>query len=154
MAGCRLSARWRLAVPLLIFGASALAADPPADAELFQFPADRNVAVNLQLWPLGLKSGRDAPVFHNFMAQLRFSGEPEVLTCALRLYDPEGQLNPGETQDLAIRCLQPFRVKAKQPDFQVFAAGRPIGKGQLRSAALAQVMGEPGAATSAASAPP
>lgn len=135
--------------------ASALAAEPPpADAELFQFPAERNVAVNLQLWPLGLKSGRDSPVFHNFMAQLRFSGEPDVLTCALRLYEPEGQLNPGQAQDLAIRCLQPFRVKAKQPDFQVFAAGRPIGKGQLRSAALAQVMGESGMSTNAASAPP
>ncbi len=117
-------------------------AAPPAGepAPTLIFPADTPVAVQVSLWPLGLNSGRDSPVFHNFMAQLVFSGESAPVTCALRMPEPDDALAPGESKALAIRCALPFKVAPGRPEFQMRAGGKVIGKGQLRAAALAQVM--------------
>jgi hypothetical protein len=79
-------------------------------AEPLQFPQDTPVAVQVSLWKPGMRSGLTQPVFHNFMAQVQFSGEPAVITCALRLPDIEGEIDPGQSAEIALRCTQPFRV--------------------------------------------
>jgi hypothetical protein len=125
-----------LLAPLAGTGATA----QTASTEVFQFAAEVPVAVDISLWPLGINRGRDAPVFHNFMAQVRFSGEPDVLTCALRMPEADSVLQPGSSAELAIKCLLPFQVAAGQPEFRLYAGGKPIGQGRLRAAALNQVM--------------
>jgi hypothetical protein len=112
------------------------------------FAAEVPVAVQLTLWPLDFQRGRAQPLLHNFMAQLQFSGETAAVTCALRMPDANGELQPGATMDLAIRCGLPFRVLPGGPDFRVSAGGRAIGAGRLRAAALAQVMAAGAAASS------
>lgn len=129
---------WRT-LPLVLPLALALAG-PAAQADPLVFPQDTPVAVELTLWPAGLRSGMTGPVFHNFMAQVRFSGEAEVLTCALRLSDPDGQIDPGQRAEIALRCTQPFRVAPGQPDFKLYTQGRPIGQGRLQATPLRQVM--------------
>jgi hypothetical protein len=106
------------------------------------FPSDTPVAVHLKLLPQTASSGLIQPVFNNFMAQVQFSGEADVTTCALRLYDPDAQLVAGQELDLALRCVAPFKVAPGQPEMQLFAHGRPIGQARLRSRPLAEVMGE------------
>jgi len=109
---------------------------PPAP---LVFAAEVPVAVRISLWPLGLNRGRSEPVFHNFMAQVRFSGEPGVVTCALRMPELEGRLDPGGTAELALRCLQDFRVAPGQAGFRVYAQGKPIGEGRFIAAAGRQI---------------
>lgn len=130
-----------LAVMPGITSVAALAEDPsPQPAKLLEFAADVPVAAEVSLWPLGMNRGRDTPVFHNFMAQVRFSGEAQVLTCALRMPEVESQILPGTTARVALKCLQPFRVAPGLPDFRLHAGNRPIGQGRLQAAALRQVM--------------
>jgi hypothetical protein len=124
-----------LLAPLAGTGATA----QTASTEVFQFAAEVPVAVDISLWPLGINRGRDAPVFHNFMAQVRFSGEPGVVTCALRIPELEGRLDPGGTAELALRCLQDFRVAPGQAGFRVYAQGKPIGEGRFIAAAGRQI---------------
>lgn len=120
------------------------------------FPGETPVAVHLQLSPQTATRGLIQPIFNNFMVQVQFSGEADVTTCALRLYDPDAQVVAGQELDLALRCVAPFKVAAGQPDMTLFAHGRPIGQARLRSRPLAEVMGEEpvsGAGQPAASAP-
>ena len=126
------------------------------DGPALVFAAEVPVAVQLTLWPLDFRRGRAQPLLHNFMAQLQFSGETAAVTCALRMADVSGELQPGATMALAIRCGLPFRVLPGAPDFAVSAGGRAIGAGRLRAAALAQVMAagaaeQPGPAAAASS---
>lgn len=135
-------ARAALAVGVGLTGMSAWAAEP------LQFPEDTPVAVQVSLWKPGMRSGLTQPVFHNFMAQVQFSGEPAVITCALRLPDIEGEIDPGQSAEIALRCTQPFRVAPGQPDFKLYAQGRPIGQGRLQATPLQQVMNAASAAAS------
>ena len=129
---------WPALLPGLGIAADLLPAARPDPA--FVFAAEVPVAVRLTLWLPGFKRGRAEPIQHNFMAQLLFSGEAAPVTCALRMADADAELQPGQTLDLAIRCVLPFRVLPGAPEFALSSAGKAIGEGRLRAAALAQVM--------------
>lgn len=145
--GCAAARASRVLGPAALLGLSAIAR-PALAAEPLQFPEDTPVAVQVSLWKPGMRSGLTQPVFHNFMAQVQFSGEPAVITCALRLPDIEGEIDPGQSAEIALRCTQPFRVAPGQPDFKLYAQGRPIGQGRLQATPLQQVMDAASAAAS------
>ncbi|MCA6216269.1 hypothetical protein KGA65_06925 [Ideonella sp. B7] len=134
---CRALAAW-----VGLVGMAAQAAAP------LQFAQETPVAVQVSLWKPGMRSGLAQPVYHGFMAQVKFSGEPEVVTCSLRMPTDDSRIAPGESAEIALRCTQPFRVAPGQPDFKLYAKGRPIGQGRLQATPLQQVMNAASAAAS------
>lgn len=120
---------------LLTVGLLAQTADPAAtapDAELRVLPGERTLPITMTLLPRGLKSGRSEPAFNNYRPLVLFSGEDQPLSCALRIPDPPDKIEPGETLDIGLRCVDDFRVRRDQPAFTMFEGGRLIGTGRLR----------------------
>lgn len=116
--------------------ASAQGSTPPGPAasapSLLVLPGDNTLPITMTLLPRGLKSGRDAPAFNNYRPLVLFSGEATPLSCALRIPDPPDKIEPGETLDIGLRCIDDFRVQAGHPEFTMFEGGRLIGQGRLR----------------------
>jgi hypothetical protein len=112
-------------------------APPPADAaasaaEMLVLPGDRTLPITMTLLPRGLKSGRDEAAFNNYRPLVLFSGEDEPLSCALRIPDPPDKIEPGQTLDIGLRCIEDFRVRPGQPGFKMYEGSRLVGEGQLR----------------------
>ena len=75
--------------------------------------------------------GRDNAFFDNYRPQVRFSADRREVTCAVRIPKPREKVDPGETAEVALNCLDPFRTFEEDKAFVVFEGGRKVAEGRL-----------------------
>lgn len=111
-----------------------LAAQPAlaAPGPVIAYPADVATPATFRLLPTTGNVGRDTPFYSNYRPQFWFSAEQAGITCAVQLPAPREKVEPGETADVVLRCLEGFRVLDQQRQFKVTQGGRLVGEGVLK----------------------
>ncbi|MBN8489280.1 MAG: hypothetical protein J0M20_16330 [Burkholderiales bacterium] len=109
---------------LLAFTASAA----PAADEVRELPANTPLEAEFHLWPAQGKTGRDTPAWNNYRPQVH-TGVGAEITCAMTF--PGEKIEPGQTLRATLRCLDPLKVRVKQPQIKVTEGGRVVGDGRL-----------------------
>lgn len=107
---------------------SALAAPP----KIVVHPATVEHPATVKLLAADGKIGRDNAFYDNYRPQLVFSGEKSGITCAIQFTKPQEKLEPGETADVKLSCLEQFKVVEGQPSFTGLEGGRLVIQGSLR----------------------
>lgn len=107
--------------------AAAASAAPAAD-EVREWPAGTPIGAEFHLWPAQGKTGRDTPAWDNYRPQVHTGVGGEV-TCAMTF--PGEKIEPGQTVRATLRCLDPLKVRAKQPQIRVTEGGRVVGDGRI-----------------------
>jgi len=100
----------------------------PAADELREWPANTPIEAEFHLWPAQGKTGRDTPAWNNYRPQVHTGVGPEV-TCAMVF--PNEKIEPGSTQRTTLRCLDPLKLRVKQPQIKVTQGGRVVGDGRI-----------------------
>ena len=103
-----------------------------AEPKLITYQSSVQTAATLKLLRGDGKVGRDTPFYSNYRPQVWFSGEKDGVTCAVRLLPPREKVEPGETAEVLLGCLEPFRVKEGQLQFKVTEGGRVVAEGSLK----------------------
>ena len=118
-------------VPGLLLG---LALHPAAAApgQVIAYPAEVALPATLKLLPASGQVGRDTPFYSNYRPQFWFSAEQAGITCAVHLPAPREKVEPGETAEVVLHCLEGVRVQAQQRQFKVTQGGRLVAEGTLR----------------------
>lgn len=106
----------------------ALAAPP----KIVVHPAQVAHPATVKLLVADGKTGRDNPFYDNYRPQLVFSGEQGGITCAIQFIKPQEKLDPGETADVRLSCLEPFKVVEGKPAFTGLEGGRLVIQGSLK----------------------
>jgi translation elongation factor EF-Tu-like GTPase len=109
-----------------------LGAAQATETKVITFPAVKSAPATLKLLPAEGKVGRDTPFYSNYRPQVWFSAENEGITCAVQLPPPREKVEPGETADVQLSCLEAFRSFEKRPQFTVTQGGRLVAEGVLR----------------------
>ena len=113
---------------VIICSQLALAAPP----KIVVHPAKVAHPATVKLLAAEGKTGRDNPFYDNYRPQLVFSGEKGGITCAIQFIKPQEKLDPGETADVKLSCLEQFKVVEGQPSFTGLEGGRLVIQGSLR----------------------
>lgn len=95
------------------------------------FSKDSELAASLTLLRREGKVGRDNPFYDNYRPQLQFIGAKEV-TCAVRIPKPQEKVDPGDTAEVKLVCLDDVRAPANDLSFVVLEGGRKVGEGALK----------------------
>ncbi|MBQ0930003.1 hypothetical protein KAK07_22160 [Ideonella sp. 4Y16] len=96
--------------------------------EVREWPANTPIEAEFHLWPAQGKTGRDTPAWDNYRPQVH-TGVGGDVTCAMKF--PGEKIEPGSTQRATLRCLDPLKVRVKQPQIRVTEGGRVVGDGRL-----------------------
>jgi translation elongation factor EF-Tu-like GTPase len=52
--------------------------------------------------------------------------------CAVQLPADREKVDPGETVDVGLECIEPLSIKPEKPGFLFKEGGRTVGEGMLR----------------------
>lgn len=119
-----------------LFGLFALALPPSTTAakepKQLSFPGDMEFAGSVKLLKQGGNVGRDKPFQDRDRVQIKFSNEPDVITCTLRIPKPKAKIDPGGTSPVAIKCAKEFKLEDDKLSFVIFEGGRKVGEGAIR----------------------
>jgi len=74
--------------------------------------------------------GRSNPFYKGYRPSFFFSGKSDVM-CAIQLPDGQDKVDPGETVDVRLECIDSVVVKAEKPSFVFKEGGRTVGEGKL-----------------------
>ena len=103
-----------------------------AGPKVVSYPASEAVSVELTLLKKAGKVGREQPFFNGYRPQFVFSGAKAGVTCAIQIPKPKERIEPGETAEASISCIEGFKVVEKQLRFTFWEGGRKVGDGTLR----------------------
>jgi translation elongation factor EF-Tu-like GTPase len=96
------------------------------------FPAGTPAAANVTLLVREGDVGRSSAIQNGYRPQLKFSANPEEISCELSMPATTPQLSPGGSLDVSLRCTGEIRAKADQLGFDMLEGGRKVGMGKLR----------------------
>jgi translation elongation factor EF-Tu-like GTPase len=74
--------------------------------------------------------GRSNPFYKGYRPSFFFSGKSDVM-CAVQLPDGQDKVDPGETVDVSLDCIDSIAVKTGKPGFIFKEGGRTVGEGKL-----------------------
>ena len=100
--------------------------------KLITFAKEKEITASVTLLKAEGKIGRDNPFYDNYRPQLKFSAEPEAVTCAIRIPKPAEKVDPGETAPVLVKCIESFKVEEGKLSFSMHEGGRKVGEGILR----------------------
>jgi len=106
----------------------AVAAGAP-DATIF--PADTAIPARLTLLPANGPIGRENPFYRGYRPTFAFPGARDEVMCAIELPGDRERVDPGETVDVSLRCIEPVRVRPDAPAFVFKEGGRKVGEGAV-----------------------
>jgi len=111
-----------------ILAVPAVAASAP---DATTFPAQAAIPARLTLLPANGPIGRENPFYRGYRPTFVFPGVRDEMMCAIELPGDREKVDPGETVDVALRCLDPVPVKPDAPAFVVKEGGRKVGEGAV-----------------------
>lgn len=114
-----------------ILAVPAVAASAP---EATTFPAQTAIPARLTLLPAQGAIGRDNPFYKGYRPTVVFPGVRDEMMCAVELPSDREKVDPGETVDVALRCVDPVAVRHDAPAFVFKEGGRKVGEGEVRLA--------------------
>lgn len=76
--------------------------------------------------------GRSNPFYKGYRPSFFFAGGKSDVMCAIQLPDGRDKVDPGETVDVTLECIDSIAVKADKPNFVFKEGGRTVGDGVLR----------------------
>ena len=121
------SIRLLAALAAACLACGAIAAEP----ELIAYPASTEIPVSITLMKKSDKIGRDQAFSSGYRPQLVFSAMKSDVSCTVKVPKPKEQVEPGETAEVVISCLEAFKVVEGKPEFVVLEGGRKVGEGKL-----------------------
>ncbi|KRA59094.1 hypothetical protein ASD89_24635 [Caulobacter sp. Root656] len=95
------------------------------------FPAETAIPARLTLLPAQGPIGRDNPFYKGYRPTIVFPGVQDEMMCAVELPGDREKVDPGETVDVALRCVDPVAVKPDAPGFVFKEGGRKVGEGEV-----------------------
>ena len=95
------------------------------------FAAHSSIPAQLTLLKEQGAVGRSNPFYKGYRPSFFFSGKSDVM-CAIQLPDGQDKVDPGETVDVSLECIDSVVVKAEKPSFVFKEGGRTVGEGKLR----------------------
>ncbi len=107
---------------------NAVAAPP----KIITYPPKVEHPATIKLLPADGKTGRDNPFYDNYRPQLVFSGEKEGITCEIHLIKPQEKVDPGETAEVKLSCLETFKLVQDKMEFTGLEGGRRVITGRLK----------------------
>jgi hypothetical protein len=110
-------------------GAAVLAAEDAA--KTVSIPKEQRVAATVTLLTDTGTTGKGSPIYKGYRPQVRFSGETGVVSCVLGL--PDEKMEPGETAQVSLKCIEDFKVRVDKLEFDMFEGGRKVGRGVLHA---------------------
>jgi translation elongation factor EF-Tu-like GTPase len=121
----------RRVLPLFALIATTGAAVSAAEdtATIVSVPKEQRVRATVTLLADTGTTGKSSPVYKGYRPQVRFSGETGVISCALGLTGEK--MEPGETAQVSLKCIDDFKVRMDKLEFDMFEGGRKVGRGVL-----------------------
>lgn len=107
---------------------SGLAATAAGAAAL---PAGAAIPAKLTLLPRNGAVGRDNPFYRGYRPTFLFGGAKAEVMCDIDLPGAREKVEPGETVDVQLRCIEPVSIDATTPAFIFREGGRKVGEGEL-----------------------
>jgi translation elongation factor EF-Tu-like GTPase len=95
------------------------------------FPAETAIPARLTLLPANGPIGRENPFYRGYRPTFVFPGARDEMMCAIELPGDREKVDPGETVDVALRCVDPVPVKPEAPGFVFKEGGRKVGDGAV-----------------------
>ena len=117
------------AIGLLGLVHSAQAANPPV-----KFPAGTAIPAQLTLFKAQGAVGRSNPIYKGYRPTFFFTGGTKDVMCAIQLPGDREKVDPGETLDVNLECIEPLSIQLEKPGFIFKEGGRTVGEGVLKPA--------------------
>jgi translation elongation factor EF-Tu-like GTPase len=124
----KIHTKFATAAVTLIAGAMAQAVEP----KFIVYPKGVNTPITVTLLTSDGKVGRASPFYDNYRPQVQFSASRKQITCAIRVPQEIEKVEPGQTADVAMICLEEFKVRPDETSFVVFEGGRKVAVGRLK----------------------
>ena len=104
----------------------------PTKPEPVAFKAEAPIPVTFTLQKKEGQTGRASPIGNNYRPQVRFALEAQETTCAVRLTAPAQALEPGESANASLVCIEEVRIGQNQREFVAFEGGKQVGQGLVQ----------------------
>lgn len=101
------------------------------DRKIVDHPGGVDTPVQLTLLKRDGKVGRDNAIYSGYRPQFQFSAERDQKTCAVKIPAALEKVEPGQTADVLVNCLESFKVREDGKRFVVFEGGRRVAEGRL-----------------------
>jgi translation elongation factor EF-Tu-like GTPase len=98
------------------------------------FPAEAAIPARLTLLPANGPIGRENPFYKGYRPTFIFPGAKDEMMCAIDLPGDREKVDPGESVEVALRCVDPVPVKPDALAFIFKEGGRKVGEGEVHLA--------------------
>jgi translation elongation factor EF-Tu-like GTPase len=115
---------------LAAFAGTAIAKDAPP--KIINFAKEQDVNVSITLLKSDGKVGRNTMIMNGYRPQTKFSAEPGEVTCALKFPKSLEAIEPGQTADIVINCVNAFKVEEGKLEFSMMEGGRRVATGVIK----------------------
>ena len=95
------------------------------------FAAHSSIPAQLTLLKEQGAVGRSNPFYKGYRPTFFFTEGKSDVMCAIQLPDGQDKVDPGETVDVRLECIDSVVVKAEKPSFVFKEGGRTVGEGKL-----------------------
>lgn len=102
-----------------------------AATETANFPAETAIPAELTLLAVRGTVGRENPFYNGYRPTFVFAGGKAEVMCAVNLQDGQDKVDPGQTADVVLKCIEPVSVKPDKPTFVFKEGGRKVGEGAI-----------------------
>jgi len=103
-----------------------------ATAGAISFPPGIAIPAQLTLLKEQGAIGRSNPFYKGYRPTFFFAGGKSDVMCAVQLPADREKVDPGETVDVGLECIEPLSIKPEKPGFLFKEGGRTVGEGMLR----------------------
>ena len=96
------------------------------------FAAHSSIPAQLTLLKEQGAVGRSNPFYKGYRPTFFFAGGKPDVMCTIQLPADREKVDPGETVDVSLECIEPLSIKPERPSFLFKEGGRTVGEGTLR----------------------
>ena len=96
------------------------------------FPAGAAIPAQLTLLKAQGAVGRSNPFYKGYRPTFFFAGGKSDIMCAVQLPGAQEKVDPGETVEVSLECIEPLSIKTDKPNFIFKEGGRMVGEGMLK----------------------
>ncbi|MET3665061.1 hypothetical protein [Caulobacter sp. 1776] len=102
-----------------------------ARASAATLPAGASIPARITLLSLNGPVGRQNPFYRGYRPTFVFGGAKAEVMCDIDLPGAREKVEPGETVEVLLRCIEPVSIDAGAPAFIFREGGRKVGVGEL-----------------------
>jgi len=124
----------RRLVSAFVIGLLGLAHSAQAAKGTVHFAAGTGIPAQLTLLKAQGPVGRSNPFYKGYRPSFFFTGGTQDVMCAIQLPADREKVDPGETVDVNLECIEPVSIKPESLSLVFKEGGRTVGKGVLKPA--------------------